>query len=639
MKRPEGDSRICLPALLVGLLIIGASVHADEGVPALLRFAEEYQKKNPVRDLSPTLKPQEPSPPQAEPVKSRTSSSVSHMPVAPERKDVGNRMKALQSRLVKQQSSIAQLEDKLRVLQQTVNTQEQSLTEARQKLKGARMSGNNEHDIHAKSLGRIVQTLRKAFTGSPDEKELRRLVLTSHENEKHLSLQLAESQALTAALKKQLREQQKSHEKNIQEITLKDQASNEMQAIVSELRQKLSDEQRALTTIKEANAKLHEQGRALETALNALKATHAQVEYESQQKDSEITALKEASQSVTSKASSGTSDTPILEKQIQALKKENAELVAFKKGVIATDNEFSVLKLKAEAITSEKALLEEQVEVLRNENAELNLLKYSENALISELAALKEKEKKLYAEKSDLEKQIQLIRNESSEKPIPPKKMITTEALKKESVRRNYAEGSMLGRDILNLLEERTNWGIAIDRNTLLAGIIDTIEGNLRISPGEYQAALVESERLVLSARDKIRKTQQSAGEAFIRDFESQEGVKKSSSGFWYKVDYEGDMPVPEHATVDIVVKESLTDGLVIQDMDLSGKVLSQPINDFPPLFREAIGYLKNHGSITLVVPPELAYGEVGYPPHIPPDATMVYVLRIENITPASENN
>ena len=78
-------------------------------------------------------------------------------------------------------------------------------------------------------------------------------------------------------------------------------------------------------------------------------------------------------------------------------------------------------------------------------------------------------------------------------------------------------------------------------------------------------------------------------------------------------------------------MKEKLTDGTVIQDMDLSGKVLSQPLSEYPPLFREAISHLHNHGSLTMVVPPALAYGETGYPPKVPPNATMVYELRIDN--------
>jgi FKBP-type peptidyl-prolyl cis-trans isomerase FkpA len=71
--------------------------------------------------------------------------------------------------------------------------------------------------------------------------------------------------------------------------------------------------------------------------------------------------------------------------------------------------------------------------------------------------------------------------------------------------------------------------------------------------------------------------------------------------------------------------------------METNGATLSQPVADFPPLFKEAISLLKNHGSMTLVVPPELAYGEKGYPPKVPPNATMVYTLRIAEMYPEAQ--
>lgn len=66
--------------------------------------------------------------------------------------------------------------------------------------------------------------------------------------------------------------------------------------------------------------------------------------------------------------------------------------------------------------------------------------------------------------------------------------------------------------------------------------------------------------------------------------------------------------------------------------MDLDNKVLSQPLNAYPPLFREAMGNLRNHGALTMLVPSELAYGADGFPPKVPPNATMVYELRIGGI-------
>lgn len=205
------------------------------------------------------------------------------------------------------------------------------------------------------------------------------------------------------------------------------------------------------------------------------------------------------------------------------------------------------------------------------------------------------------------------------------------QTLMKPQEQQSYAAGVALGRDIQTLLAERKTWGIAPDKTALLGGMIDTFNGHYQLSEALLASALAESEKAVNTARDKAAKDQQAKGESFVSEFRKKKGTKKSSTGFWYRVDYLGDEAIAETSSVDIVVKEMLTDGRVIQDMDRSGKVLSQPLSAYPPLFREAIGYLRNHGSLTMVVPPELAYGEVGYAPQIPPNATMVYELRVVN--------
>ncbi|HIE0913167.1 TPA: FKBP-type peptidyl-prolyl cis-trans isomerase N-terminal domain-containing protein, partial [Serratia marcescens] len=206
------------------------------------------------------------------------------------------------------------------------------------------------------------------------------------------------------------------------------------------------------------------------------------------------------------------------------------------------------------------------------------------------------------------------------------------QALKKQPEQQSYAAGVALGRDIQTMLAERKNWGINPDKTVLLAGVIDTFNGHYQLSDAQLTRALSESEKAVNDARNQAAKVQTSKGEAFVTEFKKKKGTQKSPAGFWYRIDYVGDEAIKENARVDIVVKESLTDGSVIQDMDRSGKVMSQPLSAYPPLFREAIGHLKNHGSLTMVVPPALAYGETGYAPQIPPNATMVYELRIVDV-------
>ncbi|MBH1930447.1 FKBP-type peptidyl-prolyl cis-trans isomerase N-terminal domain-containing protein [Serratia rubidaea] len=195
-----------------------------------------------------------------------------------------------------------------------------------------------------------------------------------------------------------------------------------------------------------------------------------------------------------------------------------------------------------------------------------------------------------------------------------------------------YAAGSAMGRDMIALLNERQAWGVSVDRQRVLQGIIDSFLGQYRLSPAQLTAALAEAETQMNQAHAGIIKKQRRAGERFITQFSKLPGAHQSPSGFWYRITYAGDERLTDEARLDVVVKESLTDGTVIQDMDVQGNVLSQPLNDYPPLFREALGYLRNHGAITLVVPAQLAYGDSGSPPKIPPGATMVYELRLDGV-------
>ena len=69
--------------------------------------------------------------------------------------------------------------------------------------------------------------------------------------------------------------------------------------------------------------------------------------------------------------------------------------------------------------------------------------------------------------------------------------------------------------------------------------------------------------------------------------------------------------------------------------MEAEGKVWSQPLKSYPPIFLGPLKRLGNHGAITVVIPPNLAYGSEGKPPKIPPGATMVYTVRIVDATAA----
>ncbi|HDC4393608.1 TPA: FKBP-type peptidyl-prolyl cis-trans isomerase [Enterobacter cloacae] len=197
---------------------------------------------------------------------------------------------------------------------------------------------------------------------------------------------------------------------------------------------------------------------------------------------------------------------------------------------------------------------------------------------------------------------------------------------------RDYAIGTSLGDDMLSLLKEREAEGIRVDREMALAGIRDTLNGQLQVPVEVLKSTLQKEDKALAARQNKLAADTRKAGESYMKDFSVRKGVKKHPDGFLYLVDYAGDAPFTDTDFITVSVKESLTTGKVLNDMDTHGAYVSQPLNAYPGVFQKAIRLLKNHGSITLVVPPELAYGDKGYPPDIPPGATMIYNLRIQGV-------
>lgn len=265
------------------------------------------------------------------------------------------------------------------------------------------------------------------------------------------------------------------------------------------------------------------------------------------------------------------------------------------------------------------------------ELAELKVALTENRKQLSELTHRAEQSGK---EKAELQASLVALKAELAGMPV-----VTPEMLKPEAVQQTYAAGVMMGRDMLTLQVAQQQLGLKTDNRVLVAGIRDALNRKVLLNESALETALHQAEVVAQKARLAVIQAQKKAGEAYLATFRKQKGVKQAESGFWYRVEHAGDGALiqGDDTRVDVVVTEKLTDGTVVEDMDLWGQVISQSLGDYPPLFRSALMLMKNHGTMELVVPSDLAYGDEGYPPKVPPGATVHYVLRVEDVTFAAE--
>lgn len=232
------------------------------------------------------------------------------------------------------------------------------------------------------------------------------------------------------------------------------------------------------------------------------------------------------------------------------------------------------------------------------------------------------------------EDEIQLLRTQLSVQPKSTGSKDATVKLNAPGEQQAYAIGASMGTEALNVLTTRRKQGITVDAGLVLQGIEDAFSSQLRLGEQERNKALFDVSQQVFQNLNKIEQKNISAGKKYQQAFARKKDVV-FKEGVYSRVDYQGKGKISGNDMVTVVIKEMLTDGTVINDMEAKDQALTQKLDAYPPVFRGPLQRLQNHGSVTLVVPPDKAYGSKGLPPKIPPGATMVYSVRIVDTQPA----
>ncbi|AHK18975.1 FKBP-type peptidyl-prolyl cis-trans isomerase [Yersinia similis] len=223
--------------------------------------------------------------------------------------------------------------------------------------------------------------------------------------------------------------------------------------------------------------------------------------------------------------------------------------------------------------------------------------------------------------------------------PAATSPVATNSAFKNNDQQSAYALGASLGRYMDNSLKEQEKLGIKLDKDQLIAGVQDAFANKSKLTDEEIEKTLQNFEaRVKASAQAKMEqdaKENADKGAKYRDTFAKEKGVKKTASGLLYKVENAGTGDAPKDSdTVVVNYKGTLVDGTEFDNSYKRGEPLSFRLDGVIPGWTEGLKQIKKGGKITLVIPPELAYGKADVP-GIPANSTLIFDVELLDVKAA----
>ncbi|RXY05188.1 peptidylprolyl isomerase [Klebsiella pneumoniae] len=547
-------------------------------------------------------------------------------------KKTGTNTSQLQKRITSQQAAIAQKDKLIQQLKKQLAATPQTDT-----------AGANEQA----ALNKRINELQVALSAATAEKEalIKKAGVVQNNN-------LQQSQAAARQQIQQLTTQIQQAEAENKRLSASFTTLNkDKHALMTQLAAAEKEKQAALEQVKALNADKQPLATRLAAAEKEKQAVLEQVKALNADKQSltiRLAAAEKAQQAALDQAKALNADKQPLATRLAAAEKEKQAVLEQVKALNA-DKQSLTIRLAAAEKAQQAAL--DQVKALNADKQSLSTrLAAADKAphgpandaaapkneppeMAAIVAAYRLQADKDNAQLRMKEDEIELLRTQLSVQSKTRSGESAAAKLSASGEQQAYAIGASMGSEALNVLTTRRTQGVTVDADLVLQGIEDAFRGQLRLGEQERNKALFDVSQQVFQNLNKIEQKNISAGKKYQQAFARKKDVV-FKEGVYSRVDYPGKGKISGNDLVTVVIKEMLTDGTVINDMEAKDQALTQKLDAYPPVFREPLKRLQNHGSVTLVVPPEKAYGSKGLPPKIPPGATMVYSVRIVDSQP-----
>jgi FKBP-type peptidyl-prolyl cis-trans isomerase FklB len=207
--------------------------------------------------------------------------------------------------------------------------------------------------------------------------------------------------------------------------------------------------------------------------------------------------------------------------------------------------------------------------------------------------------------------------------------------LKTDKDKQSYAIGMNIGKSI-------HRDGVDVDPNILLRGMKDAIAGGKTVLTDDEAKAVMTNLQADLRKQQAEKAqlagdTNQKAGDAFLAENKTKEGVVTLPSGLQYKVLTEGTGPKP--TATDTVVcnyKGTLLDNTEFDSSYSRKQPLTIPVGGVIKGWTEALQLMPVGSKWQLFIPSDLAYGHQAKGP-IGPNSTLIFEVELLSIQPKNE--
>jgi len=203
--------------------------------------------------------------------------------------------------------------------------------------------------------------------------------------------------------------------------------------------------------------------------------------------------------------------------------------------------------------------------------------------------------------------------------------------LKDQKDKESYSLGFQFGQNL-------KSQGVEINLAIYTSGIQDALGGKeSQMTSEEIRVTITALQQRLGAAQQKVQKEQAaknlSEGKAFLATNEKKEGIKTLPSGLQYKVLMEGSGKIPKaENSVTVHYKGILIDGTEFDSSYKRGQPATFQANGVIKGWTEALQLMKEGSKWQLFIPPELAYGDRGAGPRIPPNSTLIFEVELISV-------